>query len=261
MSTILYNILQYCSVLYNMKYLIVMHWFSDGPGAMKTPNGDTRGTKSLLEERQMRRSFGWGAGDGGLALERNCKLLCGPRNRTFAALVCCFSFASRNTQENSIIKTSEGRKCKDRPRKCKGFAPLPLPTPSPHTIWVCPPRAHLLARTALRVNLLCRIADSLRYVTTLLNSNHHEAVATRPGSRSADSDLQLAVDNSFGGPWASKTLQFVHSKSLFHFPIPHNDQIHFSCPPWKGNKMYNSLQGYTILSNMIQSQHNIVQDF
>ena len=127
----------------------------------------------------MRRSFGWGAGDGGLALERNCKLLCGPRNRTFAALVCCFSFASRNTQENSIIKTSEGRKCKDRPRKCKGFAPLPLPTPSPHTIWVCPPRAHLLARTALGVNLLCRIADSLRYVTTLLNSNHHQAVAAR----------------------------------------------------------------------------------
>ena len=30
MSTILYNMLQYCSVLYNMKYLIVMHWFSDG---------------------------------------------------------------------------------------------------------------------------------------------------------------------------------------------------------------------------------------
>ena len=29
MSTILYNMLQYCSVLYNMKYLIVMHWFSD----------------------------------------------------------------------------------------------------------------------------------------------------------------------------------------------------------------------------------------
>ena len=23
--------LQYCSVLYNMKYLIVMHWFSDDP--------------------------------------------------------------------------------------------------------------------------------------------------------------------------------------------------------------------------------------
>ncbi len=30
MSTILYNMLQYCSVLYNMKYLIEMHWFSDG---------------------------------------------------------------------------------------------------------------------------------------------------------------------------------------------------------------------------------------
>ena len=29
MSTILYNMLQYCSVLYNMKFLIVMHWFSD----------------------------------------------------------------------------------------------------------------------------------------------------------------------------------------------------------------------------------------
>jgi hypothetical protein len=32
MSTILYNMLQYCSVLYNMKYLIVMHWFSDVKG-------------------------------------------------------------------------------------------------------------------------------------------------------------------------------------------------------------------------------------
>jgi hypothetical protein len=31
MSTILYNMLQYCSVLYNMKYLIVMHEFSDDP--------------------------------------------------------------------------------------------------------------------------------------------------------------------------------------------------------------------------------------
>ena len=29
MGTILYNMLQYCSVLHNMKYLIVMHWFSD----------------------------------------------------------------------------------------------------------------------------------------------------------------------------------------------------------------------------------------
>ena len=29
MGTIHYNILQYCRVLYNMKYLIVMHWFSD----------------------------------------------------------------------------------------------------------------------------------------------------------------------------------------------------------------------------------------
>ena len=48
---------------------------------------------------------------------------------------------------------------------------------SPHTIWVCPPIAHLLALTALRVNLLCRIADSLRYVTTLFNSNHHQTMS------------------------------------------------------------------------------------
>ena len=34
MGTILYNMLQYCSVLYNMKYLIVMHWFSDGAGGL-----------------------------------------------------------------------------------------------------------------------------------------------------------------------------------------------------------------------------------
>jgi len=59
---------------------------------MKTPNGDTRGTKLLPEERQMRRSFGWGAGDGGLALGRNCKSLCGPRNRNFAALLAFPSF-------------------------------------------------------------------------------------------------------------------------------------------------------------------------
>ncbi len=50
-----YNILQYCSVLYNMKYLIVMHWFSDESSQSLQSTGSTG-------------CGGWaGAGGGGAA--------------------------------------------------------------------------------------------------------------------------------------------------------------------------------------------------